>query len=72
MIVKMMHDKGVKPEHAYMAAFGSIALSVVSWMTSRGKTNSPADKADRWGIFIGQWAPTFLGLGLALNTYEDD
>lgn len=27
--------------------------------------------ADRWGIFVGQWAPTFFGLDLALHQYED-
>ena len=25
---------------------------------------------DRWGIFIGNWAPTFFGLGNALRSYE--
>jgi len=28
------------------------------------------DREDRWGIFVGQWAPTFFGLGLALSQYE--
>lgn len=26
--------------------------------------------ADRWGIFVGERAPTFCGLGLALANYE--
>ncbi|MFJ5085409.1 hypothetical protein [Streptomyces sp. NPDC088706] len=29
------------------------------------------DRADRWGIFVGEWAPTFFGLGLALSRYEN-
>jgi hypothetical protein len=28
------------------------------------------DRADRWGIFVGHWAPTFFGLGNALRSYE--
>ncbi|WP_071659853.1 hypothetical protein [Streptomyces humi] len=28
------------------------------------------ERADRWGIFAGEWAPTFIGLGLALSHYE--
>jgi hypothetical protein len=28
------------------------------------------DRADRWGIFAGHRAPTFLGLGNVLRTYE--
>ncbi|WP_199810092.1 hypothetical protein [Streptomyces vinaceus] len=29
-------------------------------------------RADRWGIFVGEWAPTFFALGLALANYERD
>ncbi|MCP2257349.1 hypothetical protein LX15_001034 [Streptoalloteichus tenebrarius] len=75
MIVKKLYDMGLRSEHAYMAAFGSIVASVVSWMVSRRVEDTPnarADRADRWGIFIGEWAPTFFGLGLALSRYEDD
>lgn len=69
MVVKMLHDKGLRSEHAYTAAVGSIGLSFLSWAMSR-KSSEPDSRADRWGIFVGQWAPTFFGLGLALAQYE--
>ncbi|MEU0704388.1 hypothetical protein ABZ513_26700 [Streptomyces bacillaris] len=49
----------------------SSGLSVISWY---GSLKGPATmaRADRWGIFIGEWAPTFFGLGLALANYERD
>jgi hypothetical protein len=28
------------------------------------------DRADRWGIFIGEWAPTFFALGVGLRLDE--
>ena len=28
------------------------------------------DRADRWGITIGHWAPTFSGLVNPLRSYE--
>ncbi|WP_398864471.1 hypothetical protein [Streptomyces pakalii] len=31
-----------------------------------------AGRDDRWGIFVGEWAPTFFALGLALANYERD
>ncbi len=34
MIVKKMHDIGVKSEHAYLAAFASIGLTVAAWAAS--------------------------------------
>jgi hypothetical protein len=73
MIIKKMRETGIRSEHAYMAAIGSIGLSVFTWMTSlKAEPGSHADlaRADRWGIFVGEWAPTFFGLGLALSHYE--
>ncbi|GAA4980641.1 hypothetical protein [Kitasatospora paranensis] len=71
MIVRKLHDAGVASEHAYAAAFGSIGLSLLSWMTSLKAEQAGLERADRWGIFIGEWAPTFFALGLALATYEE-
>ena len=71
MIVKKMHDLGVRSEHAYMAAFGSIGLTMAAWLTSlKAEPDTGLDRADRWGLFVGEWAPTFFGLGLALSHYE--
>ncbi|WGW12845.1 hypothetical protein LWF01_03465 [Saxibacter everestensis] len=70
MIVKKLHETGIKSEWAYAAAFASIALSFTSWVISKKAENAGTDRADRWGIFVGQWAPTFFGLGLALRGYE--
>jgi hypothetical protein len=73
MVIKAIHDMGIRSEHAYMAAIASIGLSVASWATSlKAEPGGHADlaRADRWGIFVGEWAPTFFGLGLALSHYE--
>lgn len=70
MLVEKLHDSGIRSEHAYTAAFASIGLSVLSWAVSLRGEAAGVDRADRWGIFVGEWAPTFFGLGLALSTYE--
>ncbi|MET9437853.1 hypothetical protein [Streptomyces sp. NPDC006551] len=71
MIIQMLHQKGVRSEHAYMAAFVSIGLSIATWATSlNAEPGAGVARADRWGIFVGEWAPTFFGLGLALSHYE--
>lgn len=73
MIIKKLHEMGLRSEHAYLAAFASISASVVTWYGSlKAEPGSGADlaRADRWGIFVGEWAPTFFGLGLALSQFE--
>ncbi|MCQ4205636.1 hypothetical protein [Streptomyces longispororuber] len=69
MIVKKLHEAGLKSEHAYLAAIGSIGLSLASWVAS--SRSESVERADRWGIFVGEWAPTFFALGLALANYEE-
>ncbi|AEW98094.1 MULTISPECIES: hypothetical protein [Streptomycetaceae] len=68
MVIKKLHDAGIRSEHAYCAAVASIGLTFLSWATSIKAEN--VERADRWGIFVGEWAPTFFGLGLALAQYE--
>ncbi len=70
MIIKKLHDAGMRSEYAYWAAFASIGGSFMSWLASNKAEDAGIDRADRWGIFVGQWAPTFFGLGLALSQYE--
>lgn len=70
-MIKGMHDMGIRSEHAYTAAIASIGLSFATWFTSlKAEPGTGLARADRWGIFVGEWAPTFFGLGLALSHYE--
>jgi hypothetical protein len=66
-MIEKLHDVGLKSEYAYIAGFG---LSFLTWATSVKAEDAGTDRADRWGIFVGYWAPTFLGLGNALRSYE--
>lgn len=70
-MIKQLHNLGVKSEFAYVGGFASIALSYVSYFVSRGKKGDSKAQSDRWGIFIGHWAPTFFALGIALKLEED-
>ncbi|MFE7778684.1 hypothetical protein ACFU5O_33335 [Streptomyces sp. NPDC057445] len=70
-MIQMLHEKGLRSEHAYTAAFLSIGLSLFTWAASlKAEPGAGLDRADRWGIFVGEWAPTFFGLGIALSHYE--
>jgi len=68
--VRALSRAGIKSEWAYLAGFGSIALSLAAWLASRANPTDDKAQADRWGIFVGHWAPTFFALGLALKHEE--
>ncbi len=74
-MIKTLSGVGLRSEHAYIGGFVSIGLSVVSYLVSRKTAKKdPNNKAqsDRWGLFVGQWAPTFFALGVALKLEEHD
>lgn len=69
--IKTLSENGFRSEWAYTGAFVSIVISLVSWLASQLRDKNDKAQSDRWGIFIGHWAPTFFGLGIALRHYED-
>jgi len=69
-MIEKLHEVGLRSEYAYIAGFASIALAAAAWATSLTAEEAGTDRADRWGIFVGHWAPTFFGLGNALRSYE--
>lgn len=69
--VKALHNAGFLSSWAYIGGFASIGVSLLSWLVSRNKAGDDKAQADRWGIFIGHWAPTFFALGIALKHEEE-
>ncbi|WP_246074463.1 hypothetical protein [Nonomuraea terrae] len=67
-MIRTLHKMGIRAEHAYAAGIASIGFTVASWVASYFAENTA--RADRWGIFVGEWAPTFFVLGLALRMEE--
>lgn len=60
---------GIRSEHAYAAGFASVGLSILAWSVDIGQSKDKA-QADRWGLFVGEWAPTFFAIGVALKLEE--
>lgn len=69
-MVNKLHEVGITSNMAYTAGMVSIGLSFASWATSKRGEDAGTDRADRWGIFVGMWAPTFLALGNGLALQE--
>jgi hypothetical protein len=69
-LMRRAKDTGVTSNMLYVAGIASIVASILSWQTSKNKEKAERDRADRWGIFVGLWAPTFIGLGNAMRHEE--
>ncbi|MFG1615628.1 hypothetical protein [Nonomuraea wenchangensis] len=69
-MIKTLHKMGIKSNHMYAAGLCSVGLAFASWFASRQTEHAGLDRADRWGIFIGEWAPTFMAMGVALRIEE--
>ena len=68
MIVKSLRSVGVTSDVLHLAALASIAGSIATWRAA--KSSGDAAHAERFGIFIGLWAPTFFALADAVGTQE--
>ena len=49
----------------------SILLSIATWWFLKGEDPEQAAHAERFGIFIGIWAPTLLILSNRFDRYAD-
>jgi hypothetical protein len=70
-MLRKIHQLGLTSDIMYAAGFGSIGLSILSWYVSKNKEDAGIDRADRWGLFVGEWAPTCFALGAGLRLEEE-
>lgn len=71
-MLSTLSQYGLKSDHLYAAGLASVGLSFGSWCLSRLRKDHAKSQSDRWGLFVGEWAPTFIALGTALKLEELD
>jgi hypothetical protein len=69
-MIKFLRGLGMTSDVAYLTGVLSIGASIAAWTASTRMKDAPGDKADRWGIYVGLWAPTFMALGNAIKIDE--
>jgi hypothetical protein len=69
-MINSLHKMGIRSNFMYTAGIVSVGLSFASWAASKQLEDAGLERADRWGIFIGEWAPTFFAMGVALRMEE--
>jgi lipopolysaccharide export LptBFGC system permease protein LptF len=54
-----------------MLGFSSIIASIAIWYLTGGKTIESQAHGERFGIFVGLWAPTFMILSNRFDRYAE-
>lgn len=55
----------------FILGFGSIIGSIAIWFLTGGNAPDTQAHAERFGIFVGLWAPTFFILSNRFDRYSE-
>lgn len=68
----------MKPTHhtllsqiCFICGFASIVGSIVIWVVNSGDAAEAKAHAERFGIFVGLWAPTFFILSNRFDRFSE-
>jgi hypothetical protein len=60
MLAQRMKNFGINSDVLQILGFASVLGSIATWRTAKG--SGDAAHAERFGVFVGLWAPTFFAL----------
>ncbi|NDJ60194.1 MAG: hypothetical protein GYB67_03665 [Chloroflexi bacterium] len=66
-MIKQIRSIGLNSTTVYFASYASVALSIAIWFLRRGDDRA---NAERFGIFVGLWAPTLMTLAKVIEDAE--
>ena len=69
MLVQQMNKLGISSDVLQVLGFASIFASIATWRAAKG--SGDVAHAERFGIFVGLWAPTFFALSGQVALAED-
>jgi len=68
-MLKLLKKVGLSQDVMYVLGFASVGASIAVWNARKGDDHA---HAERFGIFVGLWAPTFFAIGNGLATDRSD
>lgn len=69
MLTKKLKEFGLTSDILNIMGLASILGSIAVWFSAKKETKG---HGERFGIFVGLWAPTFFILGGSLSNAEQD
>lgn len=72
-MLRKLKSLGFSANIAYALGFLSVIASIAIWFTQGGTDAGETQAAgERFGIFVGLWAPTFMAIGNGIDNLSDD
>jgi len=72
-MLRKLKSLGFSANLSYALGFLSVIASIVIWFTQGGTDGGEAQAAgERFGIFVGLWAPTFMAIGNGIDNLPDE
>ncbi len=72
-MLRKLKSWGYSANLSYALGFLSVIASIVIWFTQGGTDNGEAQASgERFGIFVGLWAPTFMAIGNGIDNLPDE
>jgi len=62
-MIQLIKKLGITQDLMYVLGFASVAASIAIWNAKKGEDDA---HAERFGIFVGLWAPTFFAIANGL------
>ena len=66
-MIEKIEEAGINSSALYTASLLSVGLSIAIWTLKRGEDRA---NAERFGIFVGLWAPTLMAMGKVVEDHE--
>jgi len=68
-MIKLIRNMGIQSDTMFLASLVSIFGSIAIWFLTNRESEDRAH-AERFGIFVGLWAPTFWIIGNSMKEVE--
>lgn len=70
MVVRLLHQIGLRGAHLHAASLGSIVLCLSLWIRAKTIDQEQRGNAERRAIFVGLWPPMFWLIGDRLERLD--
>ncbi|MEU5847889.1 hypothetical protein [Saccharopolyspora shandongensis] len=70
MVVRTLHQVGLRSTHLQMLSLGSVLLCLGLWVRAKTVDEEQRGNAERRALFTGLWPPTLWLIGVSLHELE--